>query len=75
MRCTVPKPEIDHTGLVRVQLQPVLPQPLPKHFQYAFGVVFVRKQRHKVIAVANQSARLSVSDVISPKVLFEISPV
>ena len=37
MRCTVPKPEIDHTGLVRVQLQPVnVAQDFPKYVEVNF---------------------------------------
>src|SRR5215471_16652089 len=51
------KPEIDHTSLVRVQLQPVLAQSLSEHVQHALCVVLVRKQHYKVVAIANQCAR------------------
>ena len=50
-------PEVDQSGLVRMQLQPELTQPLGQYRQYALRIGLVCKTHHKVIAEAHQRAR------------------
>jgi hypothetical protein len=55
--------EVNQPCLVRVELQPELPQPLAQHLVYAIGVVFARKKHDKVVAVADQGTDASQARV------------
>ena len=47
------RPEVNQPGLVRMEFQPELRQPLAQYLVYSLGVFFAREQHDKVVAVAN----------------------
>src|SRR5271156_578939 len=48
------RPEVNQPGLVRVEFQPELRQPLAQHRLHPLGVVFACEQHDKVVAVADE---------------------
>jgi len=51
--------EVNQPGLVRVEFQSELRQPLAQHLMHPLGVFFAREQHDKVVAVANQGTGAS----------------
>jgi hypothetical protein len=49
--------KVNHLGLVRVELQPVLAQSLLEHGHHAIRILFAAKKRHKVIGETHEGAR------------------
>ena len=50
-------PEVDQLGLVRMQLQPELTQPLVQDREHTFRIDLVHKAHHKVVTEAHQRTR------------------